>query len=135
MELIYILHSHMRHLVLLFGALSVVCCIWALVKRTGFNTLFVWVVRLYSIALTIQFLLGAVNLVTLWTSEGAILRYRLEHAFIMFLALGVAHTTPRFMRKVGGEFPTFALVLGSLLLIVLGIWILPQGAIILGLAR
>lgn len=127
-----LLHSHMRNAVFLFAVLSIIVSLIAVIRKQEIPSVGKWIIRLYSVVITLQFLIGIANLLWRWNVGSDMLRYRVEHAVIMLVALGVVHTAPRYMKRYGGAQQTMFLMIGSLLLIVLGIWILPQGPIILG---
>jgi len=136
MDFIVTLHSHMRHLVLLTGAVAVLLPLIALLRKKQLSSIDRMAVRVFSGIITLQFLLGTLQLAWRWNDFGDGLRHRLEHAAIMLVAVGIVHmATARWKRLDPAQTTrqTFILMFGSVLLVLLGILILPQGRVILGL--
>jgi hypothetical protein len=131
------LHSHNRHLVFLTAAIAILLALVALIRKRPLGAPARWAARTYSLVLTLQFLVGLIVLIGRWDDFADGLRHRLEHAVIMLVAVGLTHITGRFAKLPPpvATRNTLLTLLASLILVVLGIWILPQGAAILGLAR
>lgn len=127
------LHSHMRHLIFLLGFLSLVVTAVFFFKRVDLPKWTKVLVRGYGLVLTIQFLIGIVNLISQWGVPEGSTRYRMEHAAIMLTAVGIVHFANKYMRLPAplGPRNTMILMAGTIVLIVLGILMLPQGASLL----
>jgi hypothetical protein len=122
MELIITLHRSMEHLIYLLAALAVVFPLIDTLRKQALGKLSVWSVRAYLVGVTLQLVLGLLQLVMRWSDFGDGLRYRLEHALIMIVAVGIVHMAPRFMRRadaIGSRNTTFMMI-ASIALIVLG---------------
>jgi hypothetical protein len=113
----------MHHSVYLLAALSLVFPLIALVKKTPINSLGKGLIRTYSIVITIQLLIGLTQLIMRWSDFGDGLRYRLEHATLMIVAVALVHLAPRFMKRddAVGARNTLILLVGSLVLVLLGV--------------
>jgi len=122
MELIVTIHRSMEHLIYLLAALAVVFPLIDTIRKAPLGKLSVWTVRAYLAGVTLQLVLGLLQLVMRWSDFGDGLRYRLEHALLMIVAVGIAHMAPRFMRRgdvIGSRNTTFMMI-ASIALIVLG---------------
>ncbi|MCX6140788.1 MAG: hypothetical protein NTX15_08175 [Candidatus Kapabacteria bacterium] len=122
MEIISLLHAKMLHLLYLLAALSILFPLINTVRKQQLNAVSIWTVRVYMVAISIQLVLGIVQLVSKWSDLGDGLRFRLEHAFIMLLAVACVHVTPRFIKRrdaIGARNTTFVMI-ASLALIILG---------------
>jgi len=122
MELIVTIHRSMEHLIYLLAALAVVFPLIDTIRKAPLGKLSVWTVRAYLVGVTLQLVLGLLQLAMRWSDFGDGLRYRLEHALLMIVAVGIVHMAPRFMRRgdaIGSRNTTFMMV-ASIALIVLG---------------
>ena len=122
MELIVTIHRSMEHLIYLLAALAVVFPLIDTIRKAPLSKLSVWTVRAYLVGVTLQLVLGLLQLAMRWSDFGDGLRYRLEHALLMIVAVGIVHMAPRFMRRgdaIGSRNTTFMMV-ASIALIVLG---------------
>lgn len=123
MDTLVFLHSKMHHSIYLLAALSLVFPLIALVKKTPIKSLGKGLIRTYSIVITIQLLIGLTQLIMRWSDFGDGLRYRLEHATLMIVAVALVHLAPRFMKRddTVGVRNTLILLVGSLVLVLLGV--------------
>ncbi len=130
------LHSHNRNLVFLTAVVAIALTLVATLRKQPLGKAAQWSNRTYSLVLTLQFVIGLIVLVGRWSEFSEGLRHRLEHAVIMLVAVGLTHMTGRFAKLPAplASRNTLLTLLASLILVILGIWILPQGAAILGLA-
>lgn len=122
METISLIHAKMLHLLYLLATLAILFPLINTVRKQPLNALSIWTVRAYMIAITLQLILGTVQLIARWSDLGEGLRFRLEHAFIMLLAVACVHVTPRFIKRgdvIGARNTTFVMI-ASLALIILG---------------
>ena len=92
-------------------------------------------IKTYVWVLTLQVLVGIIQLIARWDMYGEGLRHRLEHGFIMLIVLGIAHMSGRFMRMPApiGPRNTMFMMAATIILIVLGIMLLPTGPALLGM--
>lgn len=135
MEMLITLHSHMRWLVLLTAVLAIAAVAASWLRQRSPNGFTLLLVRIYGLAVTLQLLLGVTQLAWRWNDFGDGLRHRLEHAVMMIVAVGLVHMTARWRTApaaIAGRNTTIMLV-GSLIVILLGIMILPQGRFLLGM--
>ncbi len=123
METLFTLHTKMHHGIYLLSVLSVVVALVAMLRKQAITGIGVWIIRVYSIVLTLQVTVGLLQLVMRWDDWGDGLRHRLEHGTLMLVALTMVHLTPRFMRRADsvGARNTLLMLVGSLALIMLGV--------------
>ncbi len=135
MDFLATMHSHMRHLIFTLGVLSFVFSLFTFLRKAQPAKWEKILVKTYVYVLTLQFLLGLIQLLYRWSDYGDMLRVRLEHGFIMLVAVGIGHWGLKFVRKGGamGTRNTMLVVAATIILIVLGILILPNGRALLAL--
>ncbi len=135
MELITTLHSHMRHLIFLMAILSFLVALITTLRKADFAGWMRVLIKVYVWLITLQFVFGVIQLISRWSDFGDGLRLRLEHAFIMFIVLGILHYGMKFVRMASPKGPrnTTFVMAASIILIVLGISILPNGMKLLGM--
>lgn len=123
MDTLIFLHSKLHHSIYLLAALSLVFPLLALVKKTPITSLGMGLIRTYSIVITIQLLIGISQLIMRWSDFGEGLRYRLEHATLMIVAVALVHMAPRFVKRgdTAGNRNALLMLLGSLVLVLLGV--------------
>lgn len=123
MDTLIFLHSKLHHSIYLLAALSLVFPLLALVKNTPISSLGMGLIRTYSIVITIQLLIGISQLIMRWSDFGEGLRYRLEHATLMIVAVALVHMAPRFVKRgdTAGNRNALLMLLGSLVLVLLGV--------------
>lgn len=132
MDTLFTLHSHMRHLVFLMMAVTLVITVSDYIRYRRIGKLADAFVRIYSIILDVQALAGIIVLVVFW-GDGTPMRHRFEHALIMILAITVLHLRSRW-KKAAPEVIARATVIclaASIILILTGIFLLPQFATLL----
>lgn len=122
MEFISSLHARMLHVVYLLAALSIVFPLVNAIRKQPVSPMSKWVVRSYTFIVTLQLLLGLTQLIVKWNEFGGEIRFRLEHAFLMLVAVGCVHLAPRYMKRsdATGARNTTYLMVASLALIILG---------------
>lgn len=83
----------------------------------------------YSGLLDAQVALGLIYMIVLFAKEMGLPRFRLEHMTVLLFAAVVAHLPSRWRKKGSENFyrNTFFAILGSLVLIYIGVSILPGG--------
>ena len=135
MDTLFTLHSHMRHLIFLLGAIAFVVSLIAFIRKTDITGITKVAIKTYVWVLTLQVLVGIIQLIVRWDTYGEGLRHRLEHAFIMLIVLGIAHMSGKFMRRPSpiGPRNTMFMMAATIILIVLGIMLLPTGPALLGM--
>jgi hypothetical protein len=122
METITTIHAKAEHFIYLLAGLAVLLPLVDTVRKRALSSASVWTVRVYTIGATLQLLLGLTQLALRWSEFGDGLRYRLEHAALMLVAVGLVHMAPRFMKRndaIGARNTTY-LMIASIALIVLG---------------
>lgn len=137
MELLTTTHGYLRLVILVLGLTAITLSFSAAAKRKPLSAPASVAYRTYVWTLSLQLVIGLVLLVARWSDFDDGLRFRLEHAFIMVVTVGIAHWGLRFAKRSDalGTRNTFMICLGTLILIILGILILPNGSQLLGLAR
>lgn len=123
METLFTLHTKMHHGLYLLSGMSVAVALIALLRKQIISGVGLWIIRIYSVVLTLQVAVGLLQLAMRWSDLGDGLRYRLEHGTLMLVALTLVHLTPRFIRKGDstGTRNTLLLLVGSVALIMLGV--------------
>lgn len=124
MDIILTIHSLNRWLILAVGVISAVKFLAGWLGKSSYQPLDQRLMTLYTILLDIQLLLGIILLF-----GDALVRYRIEHAITMLIAIVLAHLSRLWRDK---EDPAkfrnnFLAIAIGLLLIVAGIFALPQG--------
>ena len=130
METLSVIHAKMLHVIYLLAALGIVFPLINKLRKQPLHTVSLWAVRVYTFVITIQFLIGILQLAARWGDYGDGLRYRLEHALIMFVAVGCVHMAPRFIKRgdaIGARNTTFLMV-ASLALVILGATLIQRAA-------
>ena len=121
-------HSGLRWIVIVVAVIAIIrfALVWA--RAMPLNSLDATLMRVYSIALGIQVLVGLTYLIISGINGVGFPGYRIAHAVVMFTAMIVAARS----RRAGGEGPLrgrnylLAVVL-SLVLIFVGVALLPGG--------
>jgi heme A synthase len=123
METLFYLHTKMHHGLYLLSGLSVVVALVAMLRKQIISGMGLWIIRIYSIVLTLQVTVGLLQIAMRWSDLGDGLRHRLEHGTLMLVALTMVHMTPRFIRRGDsvGTRNTLLMLVGSLALILLGV--------------
>ncbi|MDZ4745497.1 MAG: hypothetical protein SGJ05_05790 [bacterium] len=129
MDFIFKLHSEMRWLILALAAITLIKLLVSLFGKRALDKTDNILVRTYALALLLQLLLGLMQFVIRWEDyAGDALRHRLEHSFLMIIAIAMAHMSRRWRNSLPpvAVRNTLLMVIGSLLMIILGILILPE---------
>jgi hypothetical protein len=124
MDIVLTIHSLNRWLVVAVGVISAVKFLVGWLGKSNYQPLDQRLMTFYTILLDIQLLLGIILLFS-----GPLVRYRIEHAITMIIALVLAHLSRLWRDK---EDPikfrnNFLAIAIGLLLIVAGVFVLPQG--------
>ncbi|MCX7929983.1 MAG: hypothetical protein N2663_04620 [Chlorobi bacterium] len=101
MELVLVIHSHLRWLVAI-GIIGALLASLFAVARRQWLTFERWTVRVIPWMLTLQLLLGLILLVGSGATLGwdmPALRPQVEHATTMIVAVGISHMLPRMLRN------------------------------------
>jgi len=131
MNIIFIIHSHFRWVVLLVAVIAAVKFAIGWLRGGVFKSMDRGLAAGFSGVMDLQATLGIINLLWLGFSAdgGGFTRYRLEHAFIMILAAVLGHLPARWKNAADSvRFRnTLFCILGALLLIYIGVAMLPGG--------
>jgi len=122
-------HSGIRWLVVLAAFIALILFGYGWLAKKEFPKLGRIVPSVYSGLLDAQVALGLIYMLVLVARGMGLPRFRLEHMTVLLFAAVVAHLPSRW-RKKGSENlyrNTFLAILGSLVLIYLGVAILPGG--------
>ena len=135
MDFLLTMHSHMRHLVLTLGVLAFLFSLITFLRRKHPARWERVLVKSYVYVITLQMILGLIQLIGRWSDYGEMLRLHLEHGFIMLVAVGLGHYGLKFLRAPApiGARNTMFVIAATLILIVLGILLQPNGRRLLGL--
>ncbi len=129
MDLIFKLHSEMRWLILGLAIITIIKLLVSMFGKRSLDRTDNTLVRVYIIVLTIQLILGLMQFVIRWEDyAGAALRHRLEHSFVMLIAVSLAHISLRYKHAVPplAVRNTLFMIIASVLMMILGIMILPE---------
>ena len=131
MNIIFIIHSHFRWVVLLVAVIAAVKFAIGWLRGSAFKGMDRGLAAGFSGVMDLQATLGLINLLWLGFSAdgGGFTRYRLEHAFIMILAAVLGHLPARWKNAADSVrfHNTLFCILGALLLIYIGVAMLPGG--------
>ena len=130
MNIIFIIHSHFRWVVLLVAVIAAVKFAIGWLRGGAFKGMDRGLAAGFSGVMDLQATLGLINLLWLGFSvDGGFTRYRLEHAFIMIIAAVLGHLPARWKNAADSvRFRnTLFCILGALLLIYIGVATFPGG--------
>lgn len=124
MDIVLTIHSLNRWLIVAVGVISAVKFLAGWLGKSNYQPLDQRLMTFYTILLDIQLLLGIILLFS-----GPLVRYRIEHTITMIIALVLAHLSRLWRDR---EDPikfrnNFLAIAVGLLLIVAGVFVLPQG--------
>jgi len=124
MDIILTLHSLNRWLIVVVAVIAAIKFLAGWLRKSDFEQLDGRLMMLYTILLDIQLLMGIILLLS-----GQLVRYRLEHAITMIIAIVLAHLSRLWRDKDGPVVfrNNFLAIVVGLLLIVAGVMVLPQG--------
>lgn len=96
MEILLMIHGFSRWTLLILALISIGFLFDRLQKKQDFDPLTVKMIRIYSIFISIQFLIGCILLFSVgsdlsWNMKA--LRFHMEHATFMLLSVVFAHST------------------------------------------
>jgi hypothetical protein len=126
MDILQNTHGFSRWIIAIVAIFCIVKLLLNVMRKQNFSRSDAGLVRLYSLLLTIQFIIGAILFVNKGNEASwdfSTLRHQSEHAFSMIAALGLAHATSAFKRSPINQRSarTLLLILASLLFIVAGV--------------
>ena len=124
-----LIHSVLRWVVVILGLITVVKFLVGWLQKSQFGPLDARLARWFTIALDSQVLVGIILLVWSGIATGAWPRQRFEHAFLMIVAVVVAHLSARWRTaddttRFRNTFIAFAV---SLVLVGVGVALLAGG--------
>ncbi len=127
MNILLMIHSILRWVILLVAVIAIIVFLVAWLRRSQLQGVDRGLMSGFSGLMDLQATLGIVLLI--WGGLGGIgfPAYRIEHGLIMVLAAVVAHLSARWKKVEGPERYRnyFLTILGSLLLVLIGISVLP----------
>lgn len=129
LDIIQTIHSILRWAIVLIAAVAVIKFAIGWLGKQAYQSVDRGLMSGYTGLMDLQLLLGIVLFIVWWVQSNELLRFRLEHAITMILAVFVAHLTMRWRGaadNVRFRNNLIAIVV-SLLLVVAGIFVLPQG--------
>lgn len=128
MEIILTLHSIARWLAVVVGLIALIKFLVSWLRRSRFQAMDRGLMSGFVGLLDLQLLLGLILFILMWVNTGLV-RYRAEHAIVMFLAVALGHLSARWRTADDTtKFRNYTLViLGVFILVFAGIAVLPQG--------
>ena len=129
MDILLMLHSIVRWLIIAAAALAIIKFTIGWAGNGTFGGMDRGLTSAYSGLLDLQVLLGVVYFVWNGIEVAGFPVYRILHMLVMLIAAGLGHLPARFKTltdKLRFQYSVFAII-GSLILIVIGISILPHG--------
>lgn len=135
METIVLIHSHLRHLVFAFGTITMLVALVPTIRRTPLPRYGRLIFRLFLWLLSVQMLLGIIQLIARWEQFDDAVWYRFFHGVTMITAISFGHLGLRYTKRtdVRGARYTLYVVVCVFLMVFIGILILPHGRYLLGL--
>ena len=124
MDIILTIHSLNRWLIVIVAAIAAIKFLVGWLRKSDYEPLDQRLMMLYTTLLDIQLLMGIILLLS-----GELVRYRIEHAIPMVIAIVLAHLSRLWRDKDGPVVfrNNFLAIVVGLLLIVAGVMVLPQG--------
>jgi hypothetical protein len=124
MDFILTLHSLNRWLIVIVAVIAAIKFFAGWLRKSDYEPLDQRLMMLYTILLDIQLLMGIILLLS-----GELVRYRIEHAITMVIAIVLAHLSRLWRDKDGPVVfrNNFLAIVVGLLLIIAGVMVLPQG--------
>jgi len=124
MDFIQTVHSLNRWLIVAVGLITMVKFLIGWIGKKSYEDTDRRLMTIYTVLLDIQLLLGIVLLIGL-----GLINYRIEHAVTMIIAVVLAHLSRIWRDKDDNvQFRNnFIVIIVGLLLIVAGVFVLPQG--------
>ncbi|MCS7061366.1 MAG: hypothetical protein RMN25_09400 [Anaerolineae bacterium] len=124
-----LIHSVVRWAVVVLGVAVLARLLTGWLQRRDFTQLDDKLSRWFTIAFDVQTLIGITYLLWSGIADGNWSRYRLEHAFLMLVALGVVHMSMRWRKaadllRFRNTFLSFA---AGLAIVIVGVALLPGG--------
>ncbi len=125
-DVLHVFHAHNRFLISVLALACVLKLIVNLLRKKEYGRSDAMLVRLYSVVLTIQFVVGILllyNVGTMAAWDMSQLRLQLEHATTQLIAVGLSHAAVGVYRKTNGNRSTRALIFvaASFALIIVGV--------------
>ena len=127
MGFLLLLHSIVRWIIIVVGLVALVKFLIGLVRRSAFDKMDRGLTSGFSGLMDLQFMLGLLYFLITGFSGAGFPAYRIEHAVIMFVATGVAHAPAMFRKATNKYAMALGAVIGTLVLVYIGVAILPGG--------
>jgi hypothetical protein len=102
MQVIQTIHGHSKWIVAAIALVLVVKFLLGLIQKGKPQNLDLTLARVFAIVMTLQFVMGVINLVAKLTGvSGAMYRQAWEHAFTGTIIVGLSHMVGPMLRKRG----------------------------------
>ena len=124
-----LIHSVLRWIVVILGIVTIVVFALGWLRKKPWTQLDTRLSMAFSIAMDVQILIGLILLIWAGLSGAGFPRERLEHAFIMVLALVAVHVPMRWKGAPDAKRfrNTLIAYVLAILLVILGVALLPGG--------
>jgi hypothetical protein len=129
LDIIQTIHSILRWVVVLVAVIAVIKFAAGWLAKQSYRSMDRGLMSGFTGLMDLQLLLGVILFILWWVEVDQLLRFRLEHALTMILAVAVAHLAVRWRSepdRIKFRNNLIAIVV-SMLLVVVGVFILPQG--------
>lgn len=128
MDFIQTLHSHNKYLVAIIALLLLAKLLVAFFQKSKWSRMDNALLSMYNMIMTLQLLLGLILII----SKGfdmTTTRFRMEHGFVMLIAVGLGHYVSKFKRidQVERVKKTLIFVLLSIACVLIGLYRVPNG--------
>lgn len=127
MGFVLMIHSLVRWLIILVGVVALVKFAIGLAQKSAFGKMDRGLSSGFSGLMDLQVLLGLLYFLITGFGSVGFPAFRIEHAITMFIATGVSHTPSMFKRATNKYAVALGAVIGTLILIYIGVSFLPGG--------
>jgi len=127
MGFLLMLHSIVRWIIVVVGLVATVKFLIGLVRRSAFDKMDRGLSSGFSGLMDLQFTLGLLYFLIIGFGGAGFPAFRIEHAVTMFIATGVAHAPAMFKKADNKYAVALGAIIGTLVLIYIGVSFLPGG--------
>jgi hypothetical protein len=127
MGFLLMIHSLVRWLIVFVGVVALVKFVIGLARKSAFGKMDRGLSSGFSGLMDLQVLLGLMYFLITGFGGVGFPAFRIEHAVTMFIATGVSHTPSMFKKATNKYAVALGAVVGTLILIYIGVSFLPGG--------
>jgi hypothetical protein len=127
MEILLLIHSLLRWLIVIVGVIALVKFVIGLAQKSAFGKMDRGLSSSFSGLMDLQVTLGLLYFLITGFGGVGFPPYRIEHAVTMLIAAGVAHAPSMFKKTANKYVVALGAVVGALVLVYIGVARLPGG--------